>query len=118
MNSHLVDSHTYAVIEAAERMSSFRNNNFRPLLSSAPGKVILHGEHAVVHGHAAVAASLGVRSRVHLQPVEGQELVRVDFPDVGCLSRSWSCLDIRKSILDTRPSREELRGGSRRFQVW
>ncbi|KAL3222893.1 hypothetical protein MRX96_028324 [Rhipicephalus microplus] len=34
------------------------------ITASAPGKTIIHGEHAVVYGKAAVAASVNLRTRV------------------------------------------------------
>ena len=98
---------------------------FLPVLVSAPGKVILHGEHAVVYGHSAVAASLGIRSRVHLAPLPQQqeevtggttEEVQVSFPDVG-IAKTWSCTDLAREVLKLRPDKEEMRRGSQTFQV-
>ena len=58
------------------------------MYSSAPGKVILFGEHAVVHGSHAVAASL-TSLRIHAM-VEARSDGRIclDFEDVG---ERWEC---------------------------
>lgn len=66
---------------------------FSPLKVSAPSKVILHGEHAVVYGKTAVAAALDLRTRMTIRPHEEQVVVK--FPDLG-LSRSWSLEELRK----------------------
>ncbi|XP_059683526.1 mevalonate kinase isoform X4 [Gavia stellata] len=59
----------------------------RSLVLSAPGKVILHGEHAVVHGKVALAVALDLRTFLRLRPC-GEGRVCVRLPAVGVV-RSW-----------------------------
>ncbi|XP_025970373.2 mevalonate kinase [Dromaius novaehollandiae] len=58
----------------------------RSLVVSAPGKVILHGEHAVVHGKVALAVALDLRTFLRLRPGDGSVAVRL--PGVG-VAASW-----------------------------
>lgn len=50
------------------------------LVFSAPGKVILHGEHSVVYGKRGVALSLDLRTTLRLVPAS--DSVTLDLPDV------------------------------------
>ncbi|XP_045503765.1 mevalonate kinase [Colias croceus] len=49
---------------------------------SAPGKVILHGEHSVVFGKTAIAVSLGLRTSIRVQEVS-EPVLKVNLPAVG-----------------------------------
>lgn len=56
---------------------------------SAPGKVIVYGEHAVVHGKAAVAAAISLRSYLHVTTLsKSQHTVTLNFRDIG-LDHTW-----------------------------
>ncbi|XP_075291149.1 mevalonate kinase isoform X1 [Opisthocomus hoazin] len=65
----------------------------RGLVLSAPGKVILHGEHAVVHGKVALAVALDLRTFLRLRPC-GEGGLRVRLPGVG-VERSWDGAGLR-----------------------
>lgn len=54
---------------------------------SAPGKVIIHGEHAVVFGKRALAASLGLRTTLTLSEAF-DDVIRLDLPDIG-IKLTW-----------------------------
>ncbi|XP_047616841.1 mevalonate kinase isoform X2 [Phacochoerus africanus] len=67
------------------------------LLVSAPGKVILHGEHAVVHGKVALAVALNLRTFLRLQPHNSGK-VSLRLPNIG-IQRTWDVA--RLQLLDT-----------------
>lgn len=57
---------------------------------SAPGKVIVFGEHAVVHGKAAMAAAISLRSYLLVTALsKSQRTVNLVFPDVS-LDHTWN----------------------------
>ncbi|XP_043843156.1 mevalonate kinase [Dromiciops gliroides] len=57
------------------------------LLVSAPGKVILHGEHAVVHGKVALAEALNLRTFLRIKPDKDGK-VKLSLPNIGA-KRDW-----------------------------
>ncbi|KAI9664950.1 MAG: Mevalonate kinase [Bathelium mastoideum] len=61
-----------------------------PFMVSAPGKVIVCGEHAVVHGKAAMAAAISLRSYLHVHTLsKSARTVSLFFPDIA-LRHTWS----------------------------
>ncbi|KAL8843614.1 MAG: hypothetical protein Q9170_000118 [Blastenia crenularia] len=63
-------------------------------MTSAPGKVIVYGEHAVVHGKAAMAAAISLRSYLLVTTLPKSHRTTVlRFPDIG-LEHSWKIDDL------------------------
>lgn len=54
---------------------------------SAPGKVILFGEHSAVYAKPAIAAALSLRTYILVKPGLTEDIV-IEFPDIG-LKRTW-----------------------------
>ena len=59
---------------------------------SAPGKIILFGEHSVVYKRLAIAVSVSLRTRLNLYQTDNE--VSLDLPDIG-LQRCWSTEEVR-----------------------
>ncbi|KAK1673491.1 mevalonate kinase [Colletotrichum godetiae] len=61
---------------------------------SAPGKVIVFGEHAVVHGKAAIAAAISLRSYLLVTSLsKSRRTVSLRFPDID-LQHTWNIDDL------------------------
>ncbi|XP_035999559.1 mevalonate kinase isoform X2 [Fundulus heteroclitus] len=75
----------------------------RDCLISAPGKAILHGEHAVVHGKVALAVSLNLRTYLQLKGISDGK-VSINLPNIDTfvcwelseLKNLTSCLSDKK----------------------
>jgi len=75
------------------RPTSMDRRNSSPMMpafmTSAPGKVIVFGEHSVVHGKAAMAASISLRSYLLVTALsKSRRTITLRFPDVG-LDHTW-----------------------------
>ncbi|OMJ70357.1 hypothetical protein SteCoe_31689 [Stentor coeruleus] len=64
----------------------------REIKVSVPGKVILTGEHAVVYGSLAVAASINIRMRICLKASESPSQISINFNELQ-ETIEWSSLD-------------------------
>ncbi|XP_055003334.1 mevalonate kinase isoform X1 [Sorex araneus] len=64
------------------------------LVVSAPGKVILHGEHAVVHGKVALAMALDLRTFLRLQP-QSNGKVSLNLPNLG-INLAWDVAKLQQ----------------------
>ncbi|KAL8964817.1 MAG: hypothetical protein Q9183_004200 [Haloplaca sp. 2 TL-2023] len=77
-----------------------------PFMTSAPGKVIVYGEHAVVYGKAAMAAAISLRSYLLVTALsKSQRTITLRFPDIG-LEHSWKIEDLPWSTF-SQPSKKK-----------
>ncbi|KAI9729057.1 MAG: Mevalonate kinase [Chrysothrix sp. TS-e1954] len=71
-----------------------------PFVTSAPGKIIVFGEHAVVHGKAAIAAAISLRSYLLVsRPKTSNKTVQLVFPDIT-FEHEWRLGDLPWSAFD------------------
>ncbi|QID87346.1 Mevalonate kinase [Saccharomyces pastorianus] len=77
-----------------------------PFLTSAPGKVIIFGEHSAVYGKPAVAASVSaLRTYLLISESSTPNTIELDFPDIA-FNHKWSIDDFDAIIKDQMNSQK------------
>ncbi|KAI1853790.1 hypothetical protein JX266_001774 [Neoarthrinium moseri] len=89
------------------KMNRKQSNAMMPaFMVSAPGKVIVFGEHAVVHGKAAIAASISLRSYLLVTTLsKSRRTVSLRFPDID-LAHTWNIDELPWDIFQ-HPSKKK-----------
>ncbi|XP_032085636.1 mevalonate kinase isoform X2 [Thamnophis elegans] len=78
------------VIQTEHREAMWKEGS---LVLSAPGKVILHGEHAVVHGKVALATALDLRTFLQMTPRQDGR-ISLQLPNLGS-KLSWGAAELQ-----------------------
>ncbi|KAH7731406.1 CBN-MVK-1 protein [Aphelenchoides avenae] len=87
-SSHVMTNHLASPMRSLSSASG-------GLYVSAPGKIILFGEHAVVYGRTAIAGSIDLRTYVSLfTSADGR--IYLSLPDLG-VERTWMLKDLLKA---------------------
>jgi mevalonate kinase len=68
------------------------------ITASAPGKLLLFGDHAVVYGHPCIVTAVDQRVRVTVKK-NGLDVLHLDAPDVGLQAYSKTIADLGKKEL-------------------
>ncbi|KAI6248166.1 hypothetical protein HI914_03294 [Erysiphe necator] len=92
------DNYYSTITQKSNGVSQHRKKISTPLMPSfmvsAPGKVIAFGEHAVVYGKSAIAASISLRSYLLVSfRSKSKHTISLKFPDIG-LSHTWNINDL------------------------
>ncbi|KAL8954066.1 MAG: hypothetical protein Q9222_000123 [Ikaeria aurantiellina] len=75
-------------------------------MTSAPGKVIVYGEHAVVYGKAAMAAAISLRSYLLVTTLsKSQRTITLRFPDIE-MEHSWNIDDLPWTVF-SQPAKKK-----------
>lgn len=71
-------------------------------ICSSPGKAILVGEHAVVHGYPAIASAINMRMEMRMQVLD-KLIFELNLPDIGVSVRSGNLDSFLLNVLDAFP---------------
>ncbi|KAK4162781.1 hypothetical protein QBC43DRAFT_345631 [Cladorrhinum sp. PSN259] len=84
-----------AKLNVRKKMKRKQSSPMLPsFMVSAPGKVIVYGEHAVVHGKAAIAAAISLRSYLLVTSLsKSRRTVTLTFPDID-FDHTWNIDDL------------------------